>query len=116
MGNRKTEQIADLACRDDHRNACGEPDGHRKRNVLDVSPRTQETHSDKYESRYYRCKRQPIVTVSFDDTGYKPDKRARRSTDLETAPADERYDEPAGNCRVEAALRRNAGRDCDGHR
>ena len=116
MGNGETEQIPDLARRDDHRDAGGKSDGDRERNVFDVSSGTQEPHSNKYEFRYHRCERQPIVAVSFDDTGDEADERARRSTDLETAPANERYDEPAGNCRVEAALRRNAGRDRDGHR
>ena len=44
MGNGETEQIADLARRDDHGYAGGESDGHRKRNVFDVRSGTQETH------------------------------------------------------------------------
>ena len=36
MDNGETEQVADLARRDDHSYAGSESDGHRKRNVFDV--------------------------------------------------------------------------------
>ena len=87
MGNGETEQVADLARRDDHGYAGSESDGHRKRNVFDVRSGPQEAHRDKYESRYHRCKRQPIVAVSFDHAGDESDKCARRPTDLEAASA-----------------------------
>ncbi len=105
MGNGETEQVADLARRDDHGYAGSESDGHRKRNVFDVRSGPQETHRDKYESRYYRCERQPIITVSFDHAGDEADKRTSRPTDLKAASANERYDQPTKDRRVEAALR-----------
>jgi hypothetical protein len=108
MRNREPEQIADLAGRDDHRDASGEADRDRKRNVFDVGARTQQPDGDKKQAGHHGCDRQAIVAVPLDHAGNEADERTCRPADLETAAADKGYDQtPSDRC-VEATLRRDA--------
>ena len=97
MRDVKAEQIANLACCDDHRDAGGKPDGDRKGDVFDVSARAQQADGNQDEARNDRCEGQAVVAVPLDHARHKADEGAGRSADLEAAAADQRNDEAAGN-------------------
>src|SRR5690606_6855627 len=68
------------------------------------------------ETRKQGGKNQPFHPVKRDGHGHKDDKRARGASDLISAAAKKRDDEPADDRGVQAAVRAHSGSDGDRHR
>ena len=116
MRNGETEQLSNLAGRDNHSDTSGKPDSDRERNVLDVRANAQQADSYKNQTCDESGERQAIIAVPLHDAGDETDEGARGPADLKPAAADKRNDQAADDCGVEASLWRHPRSNGDGHR
>ncbi len=108
----KAEEVPDLSHRDDERDAGGEPDGYRVRNVLDHTAQLDQAHDHEQDAGHDRGDHQAVVAVFLDDAVDDDDESAGRAADLDAAAAQDRDEEPGDDGGIKPLLRLDAG--CDG--
>ncbi len=109
----ETEKVAELARRDDDRDADGEAVDHRFGDVLDQIADTQPTRREQDEAGHQRGDHEAVVAVDGDDREDHDDEGARRPADLHLAAAEQRDHEPADDRGDEPCGGRRAGGDGD---
>ena len=112
----EAEEIVHLRHEDDDRDARGESDGHRKRNVFDVSAEPEKPGHHQQQAGDQRREHEAVIAVPVHGERDQRDEGGRRPADLEAAAAQKRDQESADDRRIEPAFRRDAGTDRNRHR
>jgi hypothetical protein len=102
------EQVLELACENDRRDAGREPGRHRIGDVFDVGAEPEEADHDHDRTRHQGGEHQPVITVTLHGRGNHNDERARRPADLHPAAAEQRHQKAADDRGVEPPLRPDA--------
>ena len=83
----RPKKVLDLRGSDQHRDAVGEPDGHRPRNELDRRAQPGDAHDHQQNARHDGHHGQARHAEPGDDSGHDDDERARRTADLRARSA-----------------------------
>ncbi len=111
----RPREILDLRGGDQQRNAVGESDGDRARDVFDGGAQASKSHDEQQNSGHDPHQREAADSEAGNDAGHDDDKSARGSADLGARTAQGRDEEAGDDSGVEAGLRRDAGSDGEGH-
>ena len=113
---RQAEQVLDLTGEDDHGDAGGEADRHRKGDELDEGAEAKKARRNEQQTGQEGRQDQPVDAVLRHGRRHQHDERPGRPADLEPRAAERGDEKPAEDRGVEPLGRRRAGRDGDGHR
>ena len=107
IANRQTQKIPDLQSGNHHRNASGEPQGDRLRNVLDESPQPHQSHDHQQNAGHQGSQQQTTQTIALGDRIENNNEGSRGPGDTEPAATSQCNYKPGNNGGVEPVLWRN---------
>lgn len=102
--NVKPENIFELACKNDQRDAGGEADRDRIGDVFDDRAKAERTHEDEHNTGHKGRDGQAVISVLLDDTIDDDDEGACGAADLDPASAEEGNKEAGNNSRDKSLL------------
>ena len=116
LRQRDSKNILDLAGKDDDADTGGEPHRNRIGNELDVGAEPHQAGGDQQHARHQSREDDAVNPVTLDRQRNQHDERAGGTADLKPAATEQRDKESAYDGGGQAAIRRDAGGDGDGHR
>ncbi|MCY1413089.1 hypothetical protein D9M71_285140 [compost metagenome] len=111
---RQAEEVLPLADPDDHPDAGGEADDHRRRDELDDRPQARHAEQQEDDPGHDGGDLQPVDAVLRGHPGEDDDEGAGRPGDLHSAAAEQGDQRAGDDRRVDALLRLDPGTDGDG--